>query len=105
MSGCPKSREKIAEELTLRVRRANPITVSMLNDWTKTTKTAARFPAAYVRDFCEVTGSDKLQRAILGSRLSDLIEIGERELDSQKTRSAKDTVLKRLLTADVQKPH
>ena len=60
MATSKKTRKQISEELSQRTGRA--ITVSMLNDYTATTKTAARFPAAYVRAFCEVTGNDSLDR-------------------------------------------
>src|ERR1035438_1559628 len=67
MAACPKKRQQIAAELSRKIGR--DITASMLNDYTATTKTAARFPAAYVRAFCEVTGNDSLQRSLLGPRL------------------------------------
>jgi hypothetical protein len=95
MAACPKKRQQIAAELSRKIGR--DITASMLNDYTATTKTAARFPAAYVRAFCEVTGNDSLQRSLLGPRLLALIEIGEHELASQRNRTAKDFVMRRLL--------
>jgi len=98
MGACPKDRQRIAAELSQSIGR--PITLSILNDYTATTKTAARFPAAYVRAFCEVTGDDSLQRFILGPRLLALIEIGERELASHRGRSAKDALIRGLLAAE-----
>ncbi len=69
------------------------ITASMLNDYTANTKNTARFPAAYVRGFCEVTGDDSLQRLLLGDRLRDLAEIGELEVSARKNRSVKEALV------------
>jgi len=91
------ARSQIAEELSRRTGRN--ITVSILNDYTATTKMTARFPASYVRDFCEITGDDSLQRYLLGARLLDLISVGENELNSQLSRVAKETVLRRLVSS------
>ena len=55
IAGSTKSREQIASELSQRVGRL--VTVPNLNDYTRTTKTSARFPAAYVKAFCEVVGT------------------------------------------------
>ncbi len=101
MGACGKDRETIAAELSRKTGR--PITASILNDYTATTKTAARFPAAYVRGLCEVTGNDSLQRFVLEPRLLALIEIGERELAAQRNRSAKDSIVRQLLTDEDQK--
>jgi hypothetical protein len=98
MAACSKDRQQIAIGLSRRTGRA--ITVSMLNDYTATTKTAARFPASYVQDFCEVTNDDRLQRFLLGPRLLALIELGERELASQQNISAKDSITRRLLVGE-----
>lgn len=98
MSACGKDRDQIASELSQKVGRTEkPLTASILNDYTARTKTAARFPAAYVRAFCEVTGSDALQMSLMSQRQKDLIKIGERELASQRNRSAKDSIMRRLL--------
>lgn len=78
-------------------RIERPITLSSLNDYTGRTKAGARFPAAYVAAFCEVVGDDSLQRLILGQRLRDLIDIGETELASVRSRRKKDARLARLL--------
>lgn len=121
---CPKDRKQIAAELSQRVGRIDrPITPSILFDYTGRTKTGARFPAAYVKAFCDVTGDDRLQRFILGQRfedgiaisevtprslrsgkelgpgqrLLDLIAIGEATLLSESGRRAAGARLKRLL--------
>lgn len=101
MGVCAMDRRLIAAELSQRVDR--PITLSILNDYTATTKTAARFPAAYVRAFCEVTGNDSLQRFLLGHRLMALIEIGEKELAFHRNRSSKDALMRRILAEEDQK--
>jgi hypothetical protein len=68
-------RHEIAAQLTTQSGRA--ITVSMLNDWSALTKPRTRFPADLVALFCEITGEDQLQRAILSPRLLALLELGE----------------------------
>ena len=97
MSRCTKDlkkdRRQIAIELSAKVGRT--ITVSTLNCYTCATKNTARFPAAYVRGFCEVTGDDSLQRFLLGDRLRDLVEIGELEIAARKNRSTKETLVGR----------
>ena len=98
MGTCGKDRSRIAAELSQEIGR--PLTVSILNDYTATTKAGARFPAAYVRHFCEVTGNDSLQRFLLGPRLLALIEIGERELAAHRNRSSKDSLTRRLLAEE-----
>lgn len=95
LSGCKKSREEIASELSIRVGR--PITVSILNDYTATTKTAARFPAAYIADICEVTKNDELRLFGLDQRHRDLIAIGEAEVSLTQTIAAKRAVAARLI--------
>ncbi len=94
MADCGKDRPQIARELSQRVDRN--VTVDTLNDYTRTTKTASRFPAAYIKAFCEVTGDDSLQRFFLGRKLLKLIEIGELEISSQKNRAAKESALRDL---------
>src|SRR6266702_3294323 len=69
------NREKVAAQLTIKSGR--DITVAMLNDWCAPTKPRARFPADLVALFCEVTGDDRLQRAILSPRHRVLLELGE----------------------------
>lgn len=97
MARCGKDRKQIASELSQRTGRT--ITVSILNDYTRTTKIGARFPAAYVGIFCQITNSDALQCLLLGPTLLALIEIGEKELANQRNRSAKEALMRRLLSA------
>jgi len=57
------------------------ITPFMLDSYTAESKKPARFPAAFVAGFCEVTGSDELQRYLLGARLRELLELGDRTVE------------------------
>jgi hypothetical protein len=72
----------------------------MLDDFAAPSKDGARFPAAWVVAFCEVTGDDSLQRFLLGPRLSRLIEIGELEISSRRNRAAKESALRDLSGKD-----
>jgi hypothetical protein len=54
------------------------ISIHMLNAWLAPGSSRALFPAVYVKAFCEATGCDALKRLILGPRLSELLELGER---------------------------
>lgn len=90
-----KSREQIADALSERIGR--PITVHMLNDYAALSKEGNRFPAAWVRAFCEVTGDDSLQRMILGPHLAALVELGEHELALRQQKQRKKGMLDRLL--------
>lgn len=71
-----KKREQIAAEMTARL--GQHITERMLNDYTAQSKRALRFPAAWVPAFCEIVGSDELQRRLLGPELRKLLELGEK---------------------------
>lgn len=77
-----KSRAQIAEELGKRMHQR--VTEHILNDFTSERKKAARFPAAFIEAFCEITGDDKLQRLVMGERLRKLVEFAERELAASK---------------------
>ena len=73
---CPKDRQQVASELS--TRSGERITKRMLDDWASPSKKGLRFPASLVKDFCEITGDDRLQRWMAGPRLGVLIEFGER---------------------------
>jgi hypothetical protein len=90
-----KSREQIADELSARVGR--PITVRMLDDFTAPSKGGARFPAALVGPFCEVTGCDDLQYLLLTPRVRGLAKLGECELAAQRQRRDKNVIVNSLL--------
>ncbi len=85
MAGCRKSREQIAEELTARLRRKIAITKDMLDDMVGCSegKARAKFPAAWVAAFCEITANDELQRLLLSPRQNALLALGECELAAQ----------------------
>lgn len=73
-----KRRDEIARQMTEALRRL--VTGSMLADFTRngTKKRQVRFPAGWVCAFCEVVGDDALQRHLMGERLRQLLELGER---------------------------
>jgi len=94
MSECGLRREEIAERLTPKVGR--DITLSQLNDYTTTTRMTARFPAAYVPAFCEVTGDDRLRQFLLNRRSRHLLELGKQTLDAER---AKSELIKKIVDA------
>ena len=59
---CPKKRLQIAEELGAAVNRQ--ITEAMLNSFTAESKENHRWPLAWTRAFCQVTGDWRLLRAL-----------------------------------------
>ena len=71
-----KTHAKIAAEMTLHTRQR--ISKRMVDDWTAGSKKPARFPAAFVVAFCEITGDDRLQRFLMSPRQRELFELGER---------------------------
>jgi hypothetical protein len=73
-----KERDQIVGHMTLALGRT--VTGSMLADFTRNAskKRQVRFPAAWVSAFCEATGDDELARFIMGPRLRELVELGER---------------------------
>ncbi len=70
-----KSRAQIAEELGKRVGRN--LTLRMLDDYTAKSKPSARFPAAWIEDFCDATGDDELRTFFLSVHQKHLLKIGE----------------------------
>lgn len=74
---CGKSRAQIADGMSELLRPVN-ITQHMLNDFVALSKNGSRFPAAWVPSFCEVTGSDRLQRMLLSEELRSCLELGEK---------------------------
>ncbi len=98
-----KSRELIADEMSALVGRT--ITVRMINDYTATaeSKRAARFPAAWIESFCQVTGNETLQRSILSPRLRMLLDLAECQLaEAAHSRRAAELIGGLLTDADVQ---
>jgi hypothetical protein len=51
---------------------------SMLDSYTAESKKPARFPAAFVAAFCEITGDHRLQRFLMAPKQRGLLELGER---------------------------
>ncbi|MGB9485931.1 MAG: hypothetical protein WCD04_07465 [Terriglobia bacterium] len=83
----PMSREQIAEEMSKSLGQPNLISPNMLNDWTSEYHKAARFPAFFIKAFCDAIGSDRLQRWAAGPRLRKLIEFAERHLELEERRA------------------
>jgi hypothetical protein len=78
-----KKRQQIAEEMTAELPGSR-VTMPMLNDFTSLRKSAARFPAAFVKAFCNVVGSNALQRWLLDDASLRLIEVGEHVRDCRE---------------------
>ena len=70
-----KKRPQIALEMA--ALTGTPVTEHMLNDFTSKSKSGARFPAAFVKAFCEVVGSSSLQRFLDDREALEFIEIGK----------------------------
>jgi hypothetical protein len=93
MAECGLSREEIAKRLSLKLGRL--ISTSILNDFTATTKAGARFPAAYVSAFCEVTGDNRLRLFLLDPSCDALREPGKKALSAAGVRMLSiDAILK-----------
>jgi hypothetical protein len=73
-----KNRDEIAEQMGKALD--STFTRSMLNEFTRNgdLDREARFPATLVSAFCEATGCDELARFVMGERLRELVELGER---------------------------
>lgn len=71
----PKKRPQIAQEMSLHAGRA--ISKGMIDDWTANSKKRARFPAALIESFCEVTGDDRLIRLLMNHELREKVELAE----------------------------
>ena len=76
--GCPKSREQVADELSIRLGQR--VSIHMLNDFSSQAKKSARFPGSFIEPFCAIAGDDRLQRLVMGPRLRRLVEFAEHEL-------------------------
>lgn len=77
-----KSRKQIASEMTALLRRCTPITEHILYGFTgqSPSKHSQKFPAAWIRAFCEATGSDELQRFILTQQQRASLAVGDRAM-------------------------
>lgn len=97
-----KSRDQIAEEMTTIL--GVHVTGSMLNDFTASAKRLCRWPAAWDRAFCAVTGDIDLLicrvRAagfmVIGSVERDLMELGREYLRRKRADAATAELEQRL---------
>ena len=94
-----KDRKQIAAELSEKLGRT--ITVAFLDSYTCRTKTTARFPAAYVRAFCEVTGNDKLLRLLFTPTIESLVKLGECEVAAHSGLISKTKLLGGLVKVEL----
>jgi len=83
----PMSREQIADEMSKSLGQPGSISWRMLNDWTSECHKSARFPAFFIKSFCDAIGNDRLQRWAAGSRLRKLAEFAERHLELEERRA------------------
>jgi hypothetical protein len=81
------SREQIAEGMNESLRKPGLISRRMLDDWTSECHKSARFPAFFIKPFCDAIGNDRLQRWAAGPRLLKHIELAERQLDFEERRA------------------
>jgi hypothetical protein len=70
-----KKRLQIATEMSPLV--GVPVSQFMLDDFTSRRHRAARFPAAFIKAFCEVVGSRSLYRFLVDEETLALIEVGQ----------------------------
>jgi hypothetical protein len=82
----PMSRDQIADEMSKSLGHPGLISRRMLDDWTSEYHKSARFPAFFIKAFCDATGNDRLQRWAAGPRLHKLVEFAERHLDVEERR-------------------
>lgn len=80
-------REQIAEEMGKSLGQPGSLSRRMLDDWTSECHKSARFPAFFIKAFCEATGNDQLQRWAAGPRLHKLIVLAERQLELEERRA------------------
>lgn len=70
------------------------MTASMINDFTVRNGAGARFPAAYVDAFCEVTGDDRIRTFLLSPRLQAVTNLGSHVLAAiRKNRAEIEAIL------------
>jgi hypothetical protein len=81
------SRDQIADEMSKALGKPGCISRHMLDDWTSECHKSARFPAFFIKLFCDAIGSDQLQRWAAGPRLHKLIELAERQLELEERRA------------------
>lgn len=90
-----KNAADIADEMTKRLGR--PVKRSTVYEFTRSDQPGLenRFPATWVSAFCDATGCDDLARFVMGQRLRELVELGERVCTMEPIlRQALDAVAK-----------
>jgi len=78
-----KKRPQVVSELNMLTRLG--VTENMLSDWASPSKKGLRFPASLIGAFCEATRCDELARFVMGPRLRELVEVGERVCSMGRT--------------------
>ncbi len=94
MRRCTKSRAQLADELSVLVGR--PVTEAMLNAYTASSKDGHRWPSAWDRAFCVVTGDFRLLREkvalaglrVIGEEDVEFLELGRQYLAQEKAAEA-----------------
>ena len=81
------SREQLAEGMSESLGKPGFISRRMLDDWTSECHKSARFPAFFIKAFCDALGNDRLQRWAAGPRLLKHIELAERQLEVEERRA------------------
>lgn len=80
IADCKLSREEIAEALS--AQTGTQINCAKLDHYTAASHAGYRFPAVWVIPFCRITGSDELQRLLLGDKLLKALAVGEAALQA-----------------------
>ncbi|QNI34513.1 hypothetical protein H7849_11820 [Alloacidobacterium dinghuense] len=107
IKGCSKSREQIADEMTLLL--GVRVTERMLNSFTADANQLHRWPAAWDRAFCQATGDDALlvcrvQRAglhVITPTEYELLELGREYLRQKRAAQEVERLEKRLSGVDL----
>jgi hypothetical protein len=95
MRGSRLSREQIAAQMSTLLGLR--ISVHMLNDYTAASHRGARFPAAWVPVFCQVTGDHRLPRLLLGASDRQRLELAESELRAAREERERNALREKLL--------
>jgi hypothetical protein len=103
-----KKRTQIAEELSVAVGRA--VTETMLNLFTAESKEGHRWPLAWTRAFCQVTGDWRLLQAmaeragfqLITAKQAKLLRLAEQLITREKTERSLNAALKDLLDEEGQ---
>jgi hypothetical protein len=94
-TGYRGKRLQLAEALSARAGRL--ISLSLLNAYSSTTSSTARFPASLILPLGEITEDDRLQRLVMGPRLRQLVEFAEAELWSVRNQREREALRETLL--------